>query len=67
MSRDREKYPEKVPFRLTRMMQKAMEVTGIHGTYTMTCNDVMEVIITCFLICFVRVKMLYTGNVTVEL
>ena len=43
MSRDREKYPEKVPFRLTRMMQKAMEVTGIHGTYTMTCNDVMEV------------------------
>ena len=24
-----------------------MEVTGIHGTYTMTCNDVMEVILTC--------------------
>jgi len=44
VSRDREKYPEKVPFRLTRMMQKAMEVTGIHGTYTMTCNDVMEVL-----------------------
>ena len=43
VSRDREKYPEKVPFRLTRMMQKAMEVTGIHGTYTLTCNDVMEV------------------------
>ena len=30
------------------MMQKAMEVTGIHGTYTMTCNDVMEVVTTCF-------------------
>ena len=44
MSRDREKYPEKVPFRLTRMMQKAMEVTGIHGTYTLTCNDVMDVL-----------------------
>ena len=44
VARDREKYPEKVPFRLTRMMRKAMEVTGIHGTYTNTCYSVMDVL-----------------------
>lgn len=29
----REKFPEKVPFRLTRMMVKAMEVSGIEGNF----------------------------------
>jgi len=29
----RENVPEKVPFRLTRNMVKAMEVTGVNGTY----------------------------------
>ena len=29
----REKFPEKVPFRLTRMMIKAMEVSGIEGNF----------------------------------
>ena len=29
----REKFPEKIPFRLTRMLINAMEVTGIEGTY----------------------------------
>jgi len=40
----REKYPEKIPFRLTRMLINAMEVTGIEGTYRMTCEKVMQVL-----------------------
>lgn len=32
-SMNREKFPEKVPFRLTRMMTKAMEVSGIEGNF----------------------------------
>jgi len=39
----RPKYPEKVPFRLTRMLIKAMEVCGIEGTYRKTCEKVMHV------------------------
>lgn len=38
----REKYPEKVPFRLTRMLVAAMEVTGIDGTYRHTCETMMQ-------------------------
>lgn len=30
---NREKFPEKVPFRLTRMMTTAMEVSGIEGNF----------------------------------
>lgn len=40
----REKFPEKIPFRLTRMLINAMEVTGIEGTYRMTCQKVMRVL-----------------------
>ncbi|XP_035824600.1 serine/threonine-protein kinase mTOR isoform X2 [Aplysia californica] len=40
----REKYPEKIPFRLTRMLINAMEVTGIDGNYRMTCQKVMSVL-----------------------
>ncbi|KPJ18652.1 Serine/threonine-protein kinase mTOR [Papilio machaon] len=40
----REKFPEKIPFRLTRMLINAMEVTGIEGTYRRTCESVMEVL-----------------------
>lgn len=29
----REKFPERVPFRLTRMMIKAFEVSGIEGNF----------------------------------
>jgi serine/threonine-protein kinase mTOR len=39
----RDKYPEKVPFRLTRMLIHAMEVSGIEGTYRSTCENVMRV------------------------
>lgn len=40
----RERFPEKIPFRLTRMLIKAMEVTGIEGTYRRTCESVMIVL-----------------------
>lgn len=40
----REKFPEKIPFRLTRMLINAMEVTGIEGTYRRTCESVMAVL-----------------------
>merc|ERR1719357_2056716 len=40
----REKFPEKIPFRLTRMLVNAMEVTGIEGTYRSTCESVMAVL-----------------------
>ncbi|GAB4853400.1 hypothetical protein Ancab_017578 [Ancistrocladus abbreviatus] len=43
-SMNREKFPEKVPFRLTRMLVKAMEVSGIEGTFRTTCENVMEVL-----------------------
>jgi len=41
---NREKYPEKVPFRLTRMLIKAMEVSGIEGSYRSTCERTMSVL-----------------------
>jgi FKBP12-rapamycin complex-associated protein len=40
----REKYPEKVPFRLTRMLTYAMEVSGIEGSFRITCEYVMGVL-----------------------
>jgi len=40
----REKYPEKIPFRLTRMLIHAMEVSGIEGTFRITCERVMRVL-----------------------
>ena len=40
----REKFPEQIPFRLTRMLINAMEVTGIEGTYRSTCESVMRVL-----------------------
>ena len=39
--RQREKYPEHVPFRLTRMLVKAMEVSGIDGTSKTICEEVL--------------------------
>ena len=40
----REKYPERVPFRLTRMLTYAMEVSNIDGTYKISSQAVMRVI-----------------------
>jgi FKBP12-rapamycin complex-associated protein len=38
---ERDKMPEKVPFRLTRMLINAMEVSGIEGNFRSTCELVM--------------------------
>jgi len=38
----REKYPEKIPFRLTRMLLNALEVSGVEGNYRYTCELVMN-------------------------
>jgi FKBP12-rapamycin complex-associated protein len=43
-SMNRDKFPEKVPFRLTRMMIKAMEVSGIEGNFRTTCEAVLRVL-----------------------
>lgn len=40
----REKFPEKIPFRLTRMLVNAMEVSGIEGNFRFTCDSVMRVL-----------------------
>ncbi|CAO1620602.1 unnamed protein product [Sympodiomycopsis kandeliae] len=40
----RPKFPEKVPFRLTRMLVNAMEVGGIKGTFKVTAENVMRVL-----------------------
>jgi phosphatidylinositol kinase/protein kinase (PI-3 family) len=44
VSMNREKIPERVPFRLTRMLIKAMEVAGIEGSYRSTCERTMSVL-----------------------
>ncbi|KAG9962099.1 TOR1 phosphatidylinositol 3-kinase, partial [Aureobasidium melanogenum] len=40
----REKYPERVPFRLTRMLTFAMEVSNIEGSFRTTCEHTMRVL-----------------------
>lgn len=41
---EREKYPETIPFRLTRMLVNAMEISGIEGNFRTTCENVMHVL-----------------------
>jgi FKBP12-rapamycin complex-associated protein len=45
VAQHREKFPEKVPFRLTRMLINAMEVSGIEGTFRLTCEKVMVLVV----------------------
>ncbi|KAJ8613415.1 hypothetical protein CTAYLR_002279 [Chrysophaeum taylorii] len=40
----RDKFPERVPFRLTRMLVNAMEVSGVEGTFRSSCERVMRVL-----------------------
>ena len=40
----REKFPERVPFRLTRMLIKALEVSGIEGTFRLICIQIMKLL-----------------------
>lgn len=41
---ERDKLPETVPFRLTRMLIQAMEVSGIEGNFRATAESVMRVL-----------------------
>ena len=43
-SQHRDKFPEKVPFRLTRMLVNAMEACGIEGNFRHTAEIVMAVL-----------------------
>ncbi|KAJ3445014.1 serine/threonine-protein kinase mtor [Anaeramoeba flamelloides] len=40
----RKQFPEKIPFRLTRMLVNAMGVSGTHGIFTYTCKNVMNLL-----------------------
>jgi len=40
----REKFPEKIPFRLTRMLVQAMEVVGVGGNFRNVCINTMNVL-----------------------
>ena len=40
----RNKFPEKIPFRLTRMLIKALEVSGIEGTFRLVSEKIMELL-----------------------
>jgi len=40
----RDKFPENVPFRLTRMLVNAMEASGVEGNFRLTCVNVMRVL-----------------------
>lgn len=44
VAQQREKFPERVPFRLTRMLVNAMEISGIEGTFRITCEKTMQVL-----------------------
>lgn len=45
VARQRTKFPETVPFRLTRMLIKAMETSGIEGTFRTTSEKVIYIYI----------------------
>ena len=40
----RDKFPEKVPFRLTRMLIKALGITEIEGIFRITCEKIMHLL-----------------------
>lgn len=40
----RDKFPEKVPFRLTRMLRFALDVSGVNGAYRALCETSMSVL-----------------------
>lgn len=40
----RDRFPECVPFRLTRMLVSALEISGVHGTFRITCENTMAVL-----------------------
>ena len=44
MATFREKYPEKIPFRLTRMLVNALEVSGVEGNYRQATEGAMALL-----------------------
>jgi FKBP12-rapamycin complex-associated protein len=44
VAQQREKYPEKIPFRLTRMLVLAMEASGAEGTFRLTSERVLNLL-----------------------
>ena len=40
----RDKFPEKVPFRLTKMLVKALEASGVGGTFKIISEKIMELL-----------------------
>jgi len=44
ITKHRSKYPEIIPFRLTRMLTNCMGPAGIQGSYRLTCERVMSVL-----------------------
>ena len=42
VAQNRDKFPEKVPFRLTHILENALEVSGIEGTFRDCCENVMD-------------------------
>jgi len=43
-AQQRDNFPERVPFRLTRMLVKAMEVSGVEGTFRIVSEHTMRVL-----------------------
>ena len=41
---NRKKFPEKIPFRLTKMFIKALDVSGIEGNFRIICENVMKIL-----------------------
>ena len=44
VAQQRETYPERVPFRLTRILINAFEIGGIEGIFRSTCEEVMHLL-----------------------
>ncbi|OHT13017.1 PIKK family atypical protein kinase [Tritrichomonas foetus] len=44
VTQTRQKFPEKVPFRLTRILKNGLEVSKIEGTFRTSCENVMSLI-----------------------
>ena len=43
VAQQRAQYPERIPFRLTRMLVNAMDISGVDGPYRWTCENTMRV------------------------
>jgi FKBP12-rapamycin complex-associated protein len=44
VAQHREQYPERIPFRLTRMLVSAMDISGTEGPFRWVCENTMRVV-----------------------